>query len=105
MTQIITDVTGSLKQTEQWTCPDNCEIDYVLVCGGDLGDPDGPNVNFRMGLDGAYTDQFEDGSAPVPKECFDHADGCGCSLEPICPECRKVCLSLEVLEEAACRHN
>ncbi|OMF76727.1 hypothetical protein [Paenibacillus glucanolyticus] len=78
-----------------WVCPNECEISHVLVCGGDLGDPNAPNQYFQMQLDGTYMDRFSDGTTGVPNECFEHADG-GCGTEPICPECRTVCVDKEI---------
>lgn len=73
-----------------WVCPNKCEIETVLVCGGDLGQIDKPNVYFHMELDGTYTQLHADGYGCVPKECHKHADG-GCNMEPLCPECRTYC--------------
>lgn len=75
-----------------WTCPNECEINHVLVCGGDIGSKDDSNIYFIMNLDGTYSNQLRDGTYGVPDECYDHADG-GCCLEPICPECLTVCTS------------
>lgn len=83
------------KPTVKWTCPNECDISHVLVCGGDLGNPDDPNHYFQMKLDGTYTNHFSDGSPGVPEECFEHADG-DCGNEPCCPECRAVCVDKEM---------
>ncbi len=74
-----------------WNCPNGCEINHVLVCGGDLGNPDDPNQYFQMKLDGTYTNVFSDGSLGVPEECHEHADG-GCCTEPTCPVCYAICI-------------
>lgn len=79
----------------QWACPNGCDIEHVLICGGDLGNPDGPNNYFLMGLDGTYTNLFSDGSRGVPDICHEHADG-GCCMEPNCPECLAECVISEI---------
>ncbi|KQY83747.1 hypothetical protein ASD24_29510 [Paenibacillus sp. Root52] len=75
----------------EWVCPNQCEIDHVLVCGGDSEGLDTTNTYFQMALDGTYTNFFSDGTSGVPNDCFEHADG-GCCTEPICPECRSDCV-------------
>jgi hypothetical protein len=82
---------GTMSGAGAWKCPDDCEIDHVLVCGGDLGDAETQNKYFQMKLDGAYTNLNEDGSLGVPTECHEHADG-GCCTEPICPVCGAHCV-------------
>ncbi|WP_240416749.1 hypothetical protein [Paenibacillus periandrae] len=74
----------------KWVCPAGCEIDTVLVCGGDLGREGKPNIYFQMTTKGSYTNLYQDGSAGVPVECHEHADG-GCCTEPQCPDCLKYC--------------
>lgn len=71
-----------------WKCPNGCEIEHVLVCGGNSipDNPDSPNIYFLATLEGEYTNMFYDGSIGVPQECYDHADA-GCAMEPQCPEC------------------
>lgn len=83
------------KENLRWTCPNECEVSYVLVCGGDLGNPDSPNHYFQMLTDGTYTNRFTDGTVEVPAECHEHADA-GCGSEPICPECRSVCVKEKI---------
>jgi len=85
-----------------WVCPKGCLIEYVLVCGGDLGNENGPNVYFRMQLDGSYTNLFSDGTKGVSEDCYAHADG-GCSLEPQCPECHEYCVKTEIVGEYECK--
>jgi hypothetical protein len=47
----------------RWMCPNGCEVDHVLVCGGPfLDDPDRPNMYFRMEQEGGYTDLYADGT-------------------------------------------
>ncbi|MGV2887510.1 hypothetical protein [Paenibacillus taichungensis] len=94
----------STAPKEQWACPNGCEIEHVLVCGGDLGNADGPNVYFQMKLDGTYTELFQNGSRGVPDECHDHADG-GCCKEPHCPECRAECVDTAESGEHECKDN
>lgn len=89
---------------EQWSCPNGCEIDHVLVCGGELGNADGPNIYFQMKTDGTYTDLFMNGTPGVPVECHDHANG-GCCKEPICPECRAECVNAVEAGEFICKDN
>lgn len=85
------------KNVVLWCCPVACEIDHVLVCGGDLGNPLSGNIYFQMELDGTYTNLHSDGAVGVLQECFEHADG-GCCMEPICPECRSACVKNEGVE-------
>ncbi|RRJ54969.1 hypothetical protein EHV15_35970 [Paenibacillus oralis] len=94
----------SMAAKEQWACPNGCEIDYVLVCGGDLGNADRSNVYFQMKLDGTYTDLFQDGALGVPAECHEHANG-GCCKEPYCPECRVECINIAESDDSGCKDN
>lgn len=83
-----------------WVCPNGCEIDHVLVCGGPASaeDPDSPNIYFQMKLDETYTDLFADGTSGVRREAHEHADG-GCCNEPYCPDCQSICVwSLDEVE-------
>lgn len=76
-----------------YKCENGCEIDYVLICGGDFGKDASENSNtyFRTKLNGTYTDIYADGSKGVPAECHEHADG-GCCDEPVCPVCKSICV-------------
>jgi hypothetical protein len=84
-----------MSSQKRWVCSQGCEIETVLVCGGDLGDPDSPNIYFHMNLDGTYTQQFADGTIGVEVDCHVHADE-GCSMEPQCPECFLLCRQEDV---------
>lgn len=88
------------KPKELWHCPNGCEINHALVCGGDFGSKDSSNIYFIMRLDGTYTNKLSEGTLGVPEVCYDHADG-GCCLEPICPECMSVC----TVEGIRCKDN
>jgi len=75
-----------------WKCPNGCNIEHVLVCGGNpFGDKDDPNLYFQMTLGGKYTNLMFDGTVGVPTECYDHADR-GCCNEPNCPDCNAECI-------------
>jgi len=85
-----------------WVCPNGCDIDKGLVCGGDgpyrrRGISPPGNIYFYMDLETEeYLHEAEFYEFPLDDEdweqMFDHADG-GCCGEPQCPEC------FEYLEE------
>ena len=70
---------------KSWKCPNGCDIEHVLVCGGNLEENE-PNVYFQMTLGDDYTNRFADGTTGVKQHHYDHADG-GCGTEPVCPKC------------------
>lgn len=81
---------------QKWVCPNGCETDVVLVCGGNPypdADIDDPDVMFQMTTEGDYTNRFADGTIGVPKECHEFADGGDC-MEPICPYCQALCINV-----------
>jgi hypothetical protein len=82
-----------MSQSKIWACPNGCDIETVLVCGGDLGREGKPNIYFHMQLNGSYTHLHADGYGSVPDECHEHADG-GCCMEPNCPECKADCIQV-----------
>lgn len=89
------------KLKGKWNCPNGCDSEYFLVCGGDdirIFDPQEalPNLYFRIKPDGRSTGLLDDGS-PVPVFCIEHAEG-GCINEPVCPECRTAAV-LEVTKD------
>ncbi|MDC0764895.1 hypothetical protein POF51_29680 [Brevibacillus sp. AG] len=81
-----------------YTCPSGCEIEHILICGGNGQVDKDNNVYFQATLDGLYTNRLEDGTIGVTEDHLDHADG-GCCNEPICPECRsQLVKGLPILE-------
>lgn len=79
------------KSQGVWRCPNGCETDHFLICGGGdirIDDPQDayPNLYFRILPDGRCNGLLDDGS-PVLAFCLEHAVG-GCSEEPVCPECK-----------------
>lgn len=96
-----------------WSCPNGCNPDRVLVCGGATPwfnhgneDPDMPNIYFfgEMPEDRSEYTYTKEAFTPTPFELtpedwwemHDHADG-GCCSEPQCAECLEFMVPTEVI--------
>ncbi len=81
-----------------WECPNGCNIDFGIVCGGELPYYNHkfqlycyPNIYHRINLKGEHLGQVH---SRLPfsltqedwEIMFDHSDG-GCVSEPQCPSC------------------
>lgn len=85
----------------KWRCPNDCDINSGVVCGGSLdGEDDTPNIYFFVDLNPlTYTKRVHAGirrtlSDLEWKLLHAHADG-GCCAEVMCPECYEVLENVE----------